>query len=131
MVTQQKPLNAGAAEARRTNMTTATLSGSPATQLTFPWVQGEEDGAIVAESKLVPSTAVEFTNVPPQAAVMAVTAPPAEVADSLSDALVGNRIGRPFKMGSVMFRLLKSYGITDEEIAAGVAAYNARKNASK
>ena len=121
-------------------MTTATLSGVPATQLTFPWLQGEEDGAIVAESMVSPSAVVEITNLPPQAAAIGtapvesrVTSSAAaveEVAPSLTAALQGDRIGRPFKMGSVMFRLLKSYGITDEEIAAGVAAYNARKAAA-
>ncbi len=92
-------------------MTTATLSGAPATQLTFPWVQADDEATIVAKSPVSPNAGAEIT----------------EVAPSLTDALEGDRIGRPFKMGSVMFRLLKSYGITDEEIAAGVAAYNARK----
>ena len=111
-------------------MTTATLTGAPATQLTFPWVQAEDEGTIVAESLVRPSIAVEITNVPPQAAAMVAKPVGVEdVAPSLTEAVVGDRIGRPFKMGSVMFRLLKSYGITDEEIAAGVAAYNARKAA--
>lgn len=109
-------------------MTTATLSAvTPATQLTFPWVHADEEATAVVESKVRPRVAVEITNVPPQASLVAATPMAEDVAPSLTAALQGDRIGRPFKMGSVMFRLLKSYGITDEEIAAGVAAYNARK----
>ena len=33
----------------------------------------------------------------------------------------------PVRLGAVMLKLLKSYGITDEEIAAGVAAYAAKE----
>ena len=43
----------------------------------------------------------------------------------------GDRIGRPFRVGSVMFRLLKSYGITDEEIAEGIAQYTAKQSAKQ
>lgn len=112
-------------------MTTATLSAAPATQLTFPWVGAEDEATIVAESKVSPSSTVEITNVPPQASLIGSTPVVEDVASSLTAALQGDRIGRPFKIGSVMFRLLKSYGITDEEIAAGAAAYNARKAAGR
>lgn len=37
------------------------------------------------------------------------------------------RIAQPVRIGSVMIKLLKRYGITDEEIAEGVANY-ARKH---
>jgi hypothetical protein len=37
------------------------------------------------------------------------------------------RIARPVRMGAVMIKLLKRYGITDAEIAEGVANY-ARKH---
>ncbi len=36
------------------------------------------------------------------------------------------RIGQPVKIGVVMIKLLKSYGITDEEIAEGLAAHAAQ-----
>ena len=49
---------------------------------------------------------------------------------SLKDALVGDRIGKPFRIGAVMFRLLKSYGISDEEIADGIAQYSAKRTAT-
>lgn len=35
----------------------------------------------------------------------------------------GDRIRKPVKIGSIMFRLLKKYGITDAEIAEGIAKY--------
>jgi hypothetical protein len=111
-------------------MTTASMtpvSGALATQLTFAWDQAEEPATIGAESLVQPSRSVEITDVPPRAALLASKPVVEDVAPSLTAALNGDRIGRPFKMGSVMFRLLKSYGITDEEIAAGVAAYNSRK----
>ena len=37
------------------------------------------------------------------------------------------RIAKPVRMGAVMIKLLKRYGITDQEIAEGVANY-ARKH---
>ncbi|HBE67870.1 MAG TPA: hypothetical protein DDW52_06950 [Planctomycetaceae bacterium] len=39
---------------------------------------------------------------------------------------LARRIEEPVLIGATMVELLKSYGITDEEIAAGVAAYAAR-----
>lgn len=36
------------------------------------------------------------------------------------------RIAKPVRLGAVMIQLLKSYGITDEEIAAGLVAYAAK-----
>ena len=36
------------------------------------------------------------------------------------------RLGKPVRLGAVMVKLLKSYGITDEEIAEGMAAYAAQ-----
>lgn len=40
------------------------------------------------------------------------------------------RIAAPVRIGGVMIKLLKRYGITDEEIAAGVARY-ANKHAGR
>jgi len=36
------------------------------------------------------------------------------------------RLGMPVRLGAVMLKLLKSYGITDEEIAEGIAACAAK-----
>ncbi len=111
-------------------MTSDTLSSATATQLTFPWAmptvdhEGTGGDTIVAERTLAPASHTEF----PVGAVVNTNSPASQdVAPSLQAALEGDRIGRPFQMGSVMFRILKSYGITDEEITAGVAAYNARR----
>ena len=40
------------------------------------------------------------------------------------------RVGSDVRIGTVMLQLLKSYGITDEEIAAGLESY-AKKNCSR
>lgn len=40
--------------------------------------------------------------------------------------VIGPRLGTPVRLGAVMLKLLKSYGITDEEIAEGIAAYAAK-----
>jgi hypothetical protein len=77
----------------------------PAAEL--PLAVDRPAAAAVAEPTLVRAAAVEAT--------------------SVQEALVGDRLGQPFRIGAVMFRLLKSYGITDEEIAEGIAAYAARR----
>ncbi len=56
--------------------------------------------------------------------VVAAAAEP--IANHLSFTLDGS-IAKPVKMGAFMIKLLKRYGITDEEIADGVANY-ARKH---
>ena len=38
-----------------------------------------------------------------------------------------SRIARPVRMGGLMIRLLKRYGITDDEIAEGLANYASRQ----
>ncbi len=37
----------------------------------------------------------------------------------------------PVRIGALLLRLLKQYGITDEEIAEGIEAYAAKRAASK
>lgn len=132
-------------------MATATLSDVPATQLTFPWAlpKAECEANIVADRsrqaqprKAAPRRAAARPSVarpaaerplaadgPAAAAVAEPTLVPtaAVEATSVQEALVGDRLGQPFRIGAVMFRLLKSYGITDEEIAEGIAAYAARR----
>ncbi len=49
------------------------------------------------------------------------------LSDRLSFTPRSARIGKPVRMGAVMIKLLKRYGITDQEIAEGVANY-ARKH---
>lgn len=41
------------------------------------------------------------------------------------------RIGKEVRLGSVMIRLLKSYGITDDEILEGVASYARKQQLSR
>ena len=114
-------------------MSTATLSEVPATQLTFPWAmpKAECETVIVADRsqptesqrpspRLAPRPALEEAA---RSVARYRTAGDSAVAESLD----GDRIGRPFRVGSVMFRLLKSYGISDEEIADGIAQYAAKK----
>ncbi len=87
-----------------------------------------ESESIVSESCV---TAVR-TTVPCSEArpALASSALGAEPANSVSEAMDGDRIGRPFRVGAVMFRLLKSYGITDQEIADGIAQYQAKRAAA-
>ncbi len=113
-------------------MSTATLTGAPVTQLTFPWgaSRGRSDhcsGSQRCSERGCRNYQCAAGSIGHRSQPVVAQPVVEEVASSLTEALEGDRIGRPFKMGSVMFRLLKSYGITDEEIAAGVAAYNARK----
>ncbi len=41
------------------------------------------------------------------------------------------RLAKPVRLGAVMFQLLRSYGVTDEEIAQGLAAYAAKAGLSQ
>lgn len=41
------------------------------------------------------------------------------------------RIGAPVRLGAIMIKLLKSYGITDAEIAEGMATYAAQTGFAK
>ena len=110
-------------------MPSATLSEVPATQLTFPWVLPR--GSQVVEIADDVADAPQVTHVRcPQ--------PVSDLLDSrLSAQTVAkqarfvardghSRLGKTFRVGSVMLRLLKSYGITDEEIAEGIASYQAK-----
>jgi hypothetical protein len=90
-------------------MTTATLSNAPATQLTFPWAlpKAVTDAQAVEPANLIacPASANSFQE------------------EQCQDNMLDERIGKPFRVGAVMFRLLKSYGISDLEIAEGIAQY--------
>ena len=117
-------------------MSTATLSNAPATQLTFPWAMPRsESAAAIVTDRSTPIERGATRQASSQASIQAALPVSAAVgvntpeATSLSEAMVGDRIGKPFRVGSVMFRLLKSYGISDEEIADGIAQYTAKKSA--
>ena len=122
-------------------MSTATLSNVPATQLTFAWdmPKAECDAVIVADRGPKTETRKAESRLPREQAARSVarfrsiddSAAMAVGESSLADAMEGDRIGRPFRVGSVMFRLLKSYGITDEEIAEGIAQYTAKQNSRR
>lgn len=135
-------------------MSIATLANAPATQLTFAWALPltECEPVIVADrqpatrrvlptSKAIDSTGrIESRTVvkPTPASRVGSRAVNSEssacVASndvsvcSLGEAMAEDRIGKPFRVGAVMFRLLKSYGITDEEIAEGAARFAAKRN---
>ncbi len=85
--------------------------------------RSEDADTIVAEC--TDTQRIGAKNAPAAVQAMAAVEPP--VAASFEEAVQGDRIGKPFKIGAVMFRLLKSYGITDEEIAEGVASYHAKR----
>ena len=44
----------------------------------------------------------------------------------MPNSVAETRLGIPARLGAVMLKLLKSYGITDEEISEGIAAYAAK-----
>lgn len=80
-------------------------------------------------AKVEPTVAME-PSASSAVSVAAVATSTPQCADSLQEALNGDRIGKPFRVGAVMFRLLKRYGISDEEIAEGIASYTAKRNAA-
>lgn len=129
-------------------MSTATLSEAPATQLTFPWAlpKAESESLIVADRNAQADKAVinrgsssdlaRRNTRQPRVVSEKQSAPvTSQVVDleqsTLKDVMVGDRIAKPFRVGAVMFRLLKSYGITDEEIAEGIAQYSAKQEARR
>lgn len=92
------------------------------------------EASSIAPSVIEPSVMAESTFAAPPQPVVAATGCSAvdstePFATSVQEALCGDRIGKPVRMGAVMFRLLKRYGITDEEIAEGIAAYHAKRAA--
>ena len=93
-----------------------------ASQQFFPWVFDE--AADYDYSTVEPYSAVEPTEEIEAESEVACqpTAQVAFVPSSINEA----RIGKPVRLGAVMIKLLKSYGITDEEIAEGMAAYAAQ-----
>jgi hypothetical protein len=114
-------------------MSTATLSEVPATQLTFPWAMPKADcEPVIVADRSLPTESPRHSPRPAQEAAAQSVARYRSSSDStLAEALDGDRIGRPFRVGSVMFRLLKSYGISDEEIADGIAQYAAKKHSAR
>lgn len=95
-------------------MSTATLSNVPATQLTFPWA------VPIAEAVPLSLDSVSYET------STAERLDSSTESDSLQSAICDDRIGKPFRIGAVMFRLLKRYGISDAEIAEGIATYTAK-----
>ena len=98
-------------------MSIATFESPQVTsQRFFPWVFGEdaECGFSDTEPAQNVEAAVEVASLQPE--------PPA----FLPRPTTGTRLGIPVRLGAVMLKLLKSYGITDEEIAEGVASYAAK-----
>ena len=87
-------------------------SPQAATQQFFPWVLEDESESMVAEA--VPVAEVTRIVRP---------APAARVTES--------RSAEPVRLGAVMIKLLKSYGITDAEIAEGMAAYAAKSGLAR
>ena len=113
------PSFAGAAKAAESAMSTATLSNAPATQLTFPWVVPKGEVASITSDSITSNSATSDS-------AKANSQDIAAAANSVRSALSDDRIGKPIRIGAVMFRLLKRYGISDAEIAEGLAAYTAK-----
>ena len=92
-----------------------------ASQRFFPWVFDAETEFDYSDSELPelpqnPKPEVEAVCQRPVAPVCAAS---------------GTRLGMPVRLGAVMLKLLKSYGITEEEIAEGVAAYASKMGLSQ
>lgn len=130
-------------------MSSATLATQVATQLTFPWAATEAADCVrcsVSVAVPAPSEPVAYDHLarssehpsdhrisglerPSRRLPASHVAPVAnkiEPVNSVAESLNGDRLCKPIRVGSIMFRLLKSYGITDEEIAEGIAAYTAK-----
>lgn len=123
-------------------MSTATLAHPVAVQMTFPWETPDTGSSLRRTSSPTVPAPRQETKRPAFTAVVAEPVTPvassaldsslinaavaAPVVSSVAESLEGDRLCRPMRIGSVMFRLLKSYGITDEEIADGIAAYTAK-----
>ncbi len=122
-------------------MSNATIeSPVAASQLFFAWSEQAEVGVAPpapARKKSVPRPNPVANPVEPAAAPKQPTVSPEDAA-SLPVERTANRAGhltftsdgriaKPVRIGSVMIKLLKRYGITDAEIAEGVANY-ARKH---
>ena len=88
--------------------------------------QSDFDQWVAADPQPSSGRVSTLAQTPEHATTSATQATDEEFASHLSFSKDG-RIERPVKIGSVMIRLLKRYGITDEEIAAGLQSY-AEKN---
>ncbi len=95
-----------------------------ATQQFFAWVSENEADTTVRETASETASAKIATPV-------AVQQPVATQHVAVQDARDSQRIGKPVRLGTVMIKLLKSYGISDEEIAEGLAAYAANAELAK
>ncbi len=93
------------------------------TQQFFAWVsENEVDTTARETARHTSSQPLRYEKIATPVAV------PQHVATQHSatqDARDSQRIGKPVRLGAVMIKLLKSYGISDEEIAEGLAAYAA------
>lgn len=122
-------------------MSCATIeSPVAASQLFFAWSEQAEVGVAPAIARR-PSVAKATKQAKPSAAAAnestQQSGPSQNAATGPSETLARTanclsftretRIAQPVRMGSVMIKLLKRYGITDQEIAEGVANY-ARKH---
>jgi hypothetical protein len=107
------------------SMSTATLEiPSSSTQLYFSWNDEIEMSGNVAYQPAVVEPAVVVCDVEVKGAKKAAVASSIEVSHS------GLRRAQPVKIGSLLLQLLKQYGITDAEIAAGIAAYEEKKSSA-
>ncbi len=115
---------------------------SPVTesQLFFSWLENEnadlED--IQQDNDPQPATlrltAATAPSLKPAAVQMASTDPGPEqrpTSNGLPARATHPRLAKPVRLGAVMFQLLRSYGVTDEEIAQGLAAYAAKAGLSQ
>ena len=87
-----------------------------ASQRFFPWVFDEDGACGFSGTEPTQDSGAETED------NYQTPAPTAYMPNSVAE----TRLGIPARLGAVMLKLLKSYGITDEEIAEGVAAYAAK-----
>ncbi|MFN3189821.1 MAG: hypothetical protein ACE361_04805 [Aureliella sp.] len=119
-------LRAGSLPANRMNALLTTESPS-SPQLFFSFTDERSESADSWKSASRPSNGTSSQAEPrAQSSLESV----AEVQNSHRAKHDPSRINKPARIGTVMIKLLKSYGITDAEIQAGLEAYASKHQAS-
>lgn len=110
-------------------------------QLLFPWAGPATASAVevIAAQAAAEASVTEDCDVPPEAIAVShrFATPARELPTRPAELLRENRrevthfdrterLERPVRMGSVMIKLLKRYGITDQEISEGLESYAAK-----
>ena len=110
---------------------------SPVTgsQLFFSWVENEggafdsaseEVRTLPMHSRAATRPQTSYKSIPQAPVEVHVAQPELRQSNGLPARATQSRLASPVRLGTMMIQLLKSYGITDEEIAEGLAAYAAK-----